>query len=54
MHPFFCRLHKKEGVQLSDKEIEEEANKWELSHGGLSGRTARQFANYMAAKAEKK
>ena len=24
-----------------------EANKWELSHGGLSGRTAQQFINYL-------
>ena len=47
-------LCKKEGVNLPDKVIEEEANKWELAHGGLSGRTARQFANYMAAKEEKK
>lgn len=47
-------LCKKEGVDLPDKVIEEEANKWELAHGGLSGRTARQFANYMAAKEEKK
>ncbi|MBR2213076.1 MAG: ATP-binding protein [Eubacterium sp.] len=47
-------LCKKEGVELPDKVIEEEANKWELAHGGLSGRTARQFANYMAAKEEKK
>ncbi|MBP5773026.1 MAG: ATP-binding protein [Eubacterium sp.] len=46
-------LCKREGVELPDKEIEEEANKWELAHGGLSGRTARQFANYMAAKQEK-
>ena len=46
-------LCKKEGVDLPDKVIEEEANKWELAHGGLSGRTARQFANYMAAKQEK-
>ena len=46
-------LCKREGVNLPDKVIEEEANKWELAHGGLSGRTARQFANYMAAKQEK-
>lgn len=36
------------GVTLSDEEIMAEANKWELSHGGISGRTAQQFANYMA------
>jgi hypothetical protein len=26
-----------------------EANKWELSHGGISGRTATQFVNYIMA-----
>ena len=36
------------GVELSDDEIKAEANKWELSHGGISGRTAQQFANYLA------
>ena len=38
------------GVELSDDEIMAEANKWELSHGGISGRTAQQFANYLAGK----
>ena len=27
-----------------------QANKWELSHGGISGRTAQQFINYLAGK----
>ena len=36
------------GVELSDDEIKAEANKWELSHGGISGRTAQQFSNYLA------
>jgi len=31
-----------------NEEIKAEANKWELSHGGISGRTAQQFANYLA------
>ena len=35
-------------VTKSDEEIIAEANKWELSHGGISGRTAQQFADYMA------
>ncbi len=33
--------------QMSDKDLAAEANKWELSHGGISGRTARQFVNYL-------
>ena len=27
-----------------------EANKWELSHGGLTGRTAQQFIDYLLGK----
>lgn len=41
-------LCKRAGVTLSEDEIRAEANKWELSHGGISGRTAQQFANYLA------
>ncbi len=35
-------------ITCSDEELCAEANKWELSHGGISGRTAQQFINYMA------
>ncbi|MCM1497536.1 MAG: ATP-binding protein [Clostridium sp.] len=38
-------------IALSDEELCAEANKWELSHGGISGRTAQQFINYLAGKA---
>lgn len=38
-------------IQMSDEELCAEANKWELSHGGISGRTAQQFINYLAGKA---
>lgn len=38
-------------ITISDEELCAEANKWELSHGGISGRTAQQFINYMAGKA---
>ncbi len=37
-------------ITCSDEELCQEANKWELSHGGISGRTAQQFINYMAGK----
>lgn len=36
-------LARRSGVTLSDEELIFEANKWELRHGGLSGRTAQQF-----------
>ena len=42
------QLARRLGVTMSDEEIRAEANKWELSHGGISGRTAQQFANYLA------
>ena len=56
---FFCAPDKKEfqnivrvlaeknGVALPEEELLLEANKWELSHGGLSGRTAQQFIDYL-------
>lgn len=39
-------------IHLSDEELCKEANKWELSHGGISGRTAQQFINYLAGQKE--
>ncbi len=33
--------------KMDDDTLKAEANKWELSHGGLSGRTATQFVNYL-------
>lgn len=42
------QLARRLGVTMSDDDIRAEANKWELSHGGISGRTAQQFANYLA------
>lgn len=41
-------LARREGITLSEEELKAEANKWELSHGGISGRTAQQFINYLA------
>ena len=43
-------LARKNGIteeQMSDEQLRAEANKWELSHGGISGRTAQQFINYI-------
>lgn len=39
-------------ITLADEQLCAEANKWELSHGGISGRTAQQFINYLAGKSE--
>lgn len=36
------------GLSLSEEELCAQANIWEMSHGGRSGRTAQQFINYLA------
>ena len=41
-------LAKRAKVEIDEETLLLEANKWELSHGGLSGRTAEQFINYLA------
>ena len=41
-------LAKRNGIDIPEEELLLEANKWELSHGGLSGRTAQQFIDYLA------
>lgn len=35
-------------IMLSDTELCAKASQWELSHGGISGRTAQQFVDYLA------
>ncbi len=56
---FFARPDKKQfdnivktladryNVSMDEEELLLEANKWELSHGGLSGRTAQQFIDHL-------
>jgi predicted AAA+ superfamily ATPase len=63
---FFCSPDKKEfqeivrrlairyKITMPEEELLLEANKWELSHGGLSGRTAQQFIDYLLGKREKR
>ncbi len=34
-------------IRMPEEQLLLEANKWELSHGGLSGRTAQQFIDYL-------
>ena len=41
------RLAERNGIGMDVEELLSEANKWELSHGGLSGRTAQQFIDYL-------
>ena len=44
-------LAERNGLTIPEDELFLEANKWELSHGGLSGRTAQQFIDYLLGKA---
>ncbi|NBI90263.1 ATP-binding protein [Lachnospiraceae bacterium] len=59
---FFCAPDKRQfqeivsvlaeryGIGMPKEELLLEANKWELAHGGLSGRTAQQFIDYLLGK----
>ncbi|MCR5272952.1 MAG: ATP-binding protein [Lachnospiraceae bacterium] len=40
-------LARRNGIDMPEDEICAEANKWELSHGGISGRTAEQFVTHL-------
>jgi len=40
-------LAQREKVNMSLEELRKEANKWEIRHGGVSGRSARQFIDYI-------
>lgn len=40
-------LASRNGIEMPEEVLLLEANKWELSHGGLSGRTAQQFIDYL-------
>ena len=40
-------LARRAGITMDDEALHAEANKWELSHGGISGRTAQQFVDYL-------
>jgi hypothetical protein len=43
-------LARRNGITLSEKELLAEANKWQIGHGGPSGRTAQQFVDYLLGK----
>ncbi len=40
-------LAKQNEIEMPEEELLLEANKWELAHGGLSGRTAQQFIDHL-------
>ena len=43
-------LARKQGITMPTEELLQEANRWELNHGGRSGRTAQQFIDYLLGK----
>lgn len=45
-------LAKRYQVTIPEEELLLEANRWELAHGGLSGRTAQQFIDYLLGRKE--
>ena len=46
------QLARRSGIDMDEKELTAQANKWELSHGGISGRTAQQFITYLLGQAK--
>ena len=42
------QLAKRNHITMPEDELLLEAGRWELNHGGLSGRTAQQFIDYLA------
>ena len=40
-------LAERHNINMDSETLLQEANKWEISHGGVSGRTAQQFINYL-------
>ncbi|MGI6118561.1 MAG: ATP-binding protein [Bilifractor sp.] len=40
-------LARRNGITMSDEELKAGANRWELSHGGISGRTAQQYITHL-------
>ncbi len=41
------QLAKRVGIKMDTEELHLEANRWEMRHGGISGRTAQQFVNHL-------
>lgn len=43
-------LSKKSGLSIDPDQLKIEADRWEMSHGGISGRTAQQFVDHLLGK----
>ena len=45
-------LAERNAINMSEEDLLAEANKWAVAHGGLSGRSAQQFIDYLLGKRE--
>lgn len=45
-------LAERNQIRMPEEKLLLEANKWEISHGGMTGRTAQQFIDYLMGKEE--
>ena len=46
-HKIVETLALRENIKTDLEELRKEATKWEIRHGGVSGRSARQFIDYI-------
>ena len=53
-HTIVKTLAARHGIQMPEDQLLLEAGKWEISHGGLTGRTAQQFIDHLLGKEESK
>ena len=47
-HEIVRTLARKSGLYVDDKELISGADRWEIRHGGMTGRAARQYVDYLA------
>ena len=43
-------LAERNGIVMGEEELKKEADRWELNHGGISGRCAQQFINHLSGR----
>ena len=48
------KLAERSNITLESKDLNDQARKWELRHGGMSGRTASQLITWLSGEAGKK
>ena len=46
-------LSTREGIEMDEKELNDAARKWELRHGGMTGRTASQLITWLTGQQQK-